>query len=131
MSKRGFLIIWLSLIVIAISLVVFLMVYFKMGYWSFMGTMIVTLSYAFLNIVLILIKVLQRYELKRLTAAVYASLVAIGVLGYYIIKYIGKYEDLRLIYWIVYAIVTVISVTVLTIINFKLVPQKPVMMRQK
>jgi hypothetical protein len=131
MSKRGFFIIWLSLIVIAISLVVFLMVYFKMGYWSFMGTMIVTLSYAFLNIVLMLIKVLQRYEIKRLTAAVYASLVAIGVLGYYIIKYIGKYEDLRLIYWIVYAIVTVISVTVLTIINFKLVPQKPVMMRQK
>ncbi|WP_147387563.1 hypothetical protein [Anaeroplasma bactoclasticum] len=107
------------------------MVYFKMGYWSFMGTMIVTLSYGFLNIVLMLIKVLQRYEIKRLTAAVYASLVAIGVLGYYIIKYIGKYEDLRLIYWIVYAIVTVISVTVLTIINFKLAPQKPVMMRQK
>ncbi|RIA75870.1 hypothetical protein EI71_01043 [Anaeroplasma bactoclasticum] len=131
MSKRGFFIIWLSLIVIAISLVVFLMVYFKMGYWSFMGTMIVTLSYGFLNIVLMLIKVLQRYEIKRLTAAVYASLVAIGVLGYYIIKYIGKYEDLRLIYWIVYAIVTVISVTVLTIINFKLAPQKPVMMRQK
>ncbi len=131
MSKRGFFIIWLSLIVIAISLVVFLMVYFKMGYWSFMGTMIVTLSYGFLNIVLMLIKVLQRYEIKRLTAAVYASLVAIGVLGYYIIKYIGKYDDLRLIYWIVYAIVTVISVTVLTIINFKLAPQKPVMMRQK
>ena len=131
MSKRGFFIIWLSLIVIAISLVVFLMVYFKMGYWSFMGTMIVTLSYGFLNIVLMLIKVLQRYEIKRLTAAVYASLVAIGVLGYYIIKYIGKYEDLRLIYWIVYAIVTVISVTVLTIVNFKLAPQKPVMMRQK
>ena len=131
MNKRGFFIIWLSLIVVAISLVVFLMVYFKMGYWSFMGTMIVTLSYGFLNIVLMLIKVLQRYEIKRLTAAVYASLVAIGVLGYYIIKYIGKYEDLRLIYWIVYAIVTVISVTVLTIINFKLAPQKPVMMRQK
>ena len=131
MSKRGFFIIWLSLIVVSISLVVFLMVYFKMGYWSFMGTMIVTLSYGFLNIVLMLIKVLQRYEIKRLTAAVYASLVAIGVLGYYIIKYIGKYEDLRLIYWIVYAIVTVISVTVLTIINFKLAPQKPVMMRQK
>ncbi len=131
MSKRGFFVIWLSLIVVSISLVVFLMVYFKMGYWSFMGTMIVTLSYGFLNIVLMLIKVLQRYEIKRLTAAVYASLVAIGVLGYYIIKYIGKYDDLRLIYWIVYAIVTVISVTVLTIINFKLAPQKPVMMRQK
>ncbi len=131
MSKRGFFVIWLSLIVVSISLVVFLMVYFKMGYWSFMGTMIVTLSYGFLNIVLMLIKVLQRYEIKRLTAAVYASLVAIGFLGYYIIKYIGKYEDLRLIYWIVYAIVTVISVTVLTIINFKLAPQKPVMMRQK
>lgn len=129
MSKKIFWIIWGFLILIAAFMLAFVMVYFKMEYASFMGAMIVTMAYGFLNIVLMLIYVLQRNEIKRITAAVYASLVAIGVLGYYIVKYVGYYDNAKLIYWIVYALITVILVTVLTIINFKLAPQKPVMKR--
>ena len=129
MSKKIFWIIWGFLIIVAVFMLAFLMVFFKMEYASFMGAMIVTMAYGFLNIVLMLIYVLQRNEIKRITAAVYASLVAIGVLGYYIVKYVGYYDNAKLIYWIVYASITVILVTVLTIINFKLAPQKPVMKR--
>ena len=131
MSKRIMDIIWLSLMGLFLASVIFFMVFFKMKYWSFMGTLIVTMSYGFLNIILLLIKVLNRYEIKRLTGAIYATIVAIGVLGYYVLKYVDKYQEARLIYWIVYGLLLVASVTVLTVINYKLKPQKPVMVGQK
>ena len=124
-------IIWLSLMGLFLASVIFFMVFFKMEYWSFMGTLISTMSYGFLNIILLLIKVLNRYEIKRLTGAIYATIVAIGVLGYYVLKYVDKYQEARLIYWIVYGLLLVASVTVLTVINYKLKPQKPVMVGQK
>ena len=124
-------IIWLSLMGLFFSCIIFFMVFFKMEYWSFMGTLISTMSYGFLNIILLLIKVLNRYEIKRLTGAIYATIVAIGVLGYYVLKYVDKYQEARLIYWIVYGLLLVASVTVLTVINYKLKPQKPVMVGQK
>lgn len=131
MSKRIMDIIWLSLMGLFLASVIFFMVFFKMEYWSFMGTLISTMSYGFLNIILLLIKVLNRYEIKRLTGAIYATIVAIGVLGYYVLKYVDKYQEGRLIYWIVYGLLLVASVTVLTVINYKLKPQKPVMVGQK
>jgi len=131
MSKRIMDIIWLSLMGLFLASVIFFMVFFKMEYWSFMGTLISTMSYGFLNIILLLIKVLNRYEIKRLTGAIYATIVAIGVLGYYVLKYVDKYQEARLIYWIVYGLLLVASVTVLTVINYKLKPQKPVMVGQK
>lgn len=131
MSKRIMDIIWLSLMGLFLASIIFFMVFFKMEYWSFMGTLIVTMSYGFLNIILLLIKVLNRYEIKRLTGAIYATIVAIGVLGYYVLKYVDKYQEARLIYWIVYGLLLVASVTVLTVINYKLKPQKPVMVGQK
>ena len=124
-------IIWLSLMGLFLASVIFFMVFFKMEYWSFMGTLISTMSYGFLNIILLLIKVLNRYEIKRLTGAIYATIVAIGVLGYYVLKYVDKYQEGRIIYWIVYGLLLVASVTVLTVINYKLKPQKPVMVGQK
>ena len=131
MSKRIMDIIWLSLMGLFLASIIFFMVFFKMEYWSFMGTLISTMSYGFLNIILLLIKVLNRYEIKRLTGAIYATIVAIGVLGYYVLKYVDKYQEARLIYWIVYGLLLVVSVTVLTVINYKLKPQKPVMVGQK
>jgi len=131
MSKRIMDIIWLSLMGLFLASVIFFMVFFKMEYWSFMGTLISTMSYGFLNIILLLIKVLNRYEIKRLTGAIYATIVAIGVLGYYVLKYVDKYQEGRIIYWIVYGLLLVASVTVLTVINYKLKPQKPVMVGQK
>lgn len=131
MSKRIMDIIWLSLMGLFLASIIFFMVFFKMEYWSFMGTLISTMSYGFLNIILLLIKVLNRYEIKRLTGAIYATIVAIGVLGYYVLKYVDKYQEARLIYWIVYGLLLVASVTVLTVINYKLKPQKPVMVGQK
>lgn len=124
-------IIWLSLMGLFLASIIFFMVFFKMEYWSFMGTLISTMSYGFLNIILLLIKVLNRYEIKRLTGAIYATIVAIGVLGYYVLKYVDKYQEGRIIYWIVYGLLLIASVTVLTVINYKLKPQKPVMVGQK
>jgi len=131
MSKRIMDIIWLSLMGLFLASIIFFMVFFKMEYWSFMGTLISTMSYGFLNIILLLIKVLNRYEIKRLTGAIYATIVAIGVLGYYVLKYVDKYQEGRIIYWIVYGLLLIASVTVLTVINYKLKPQKPVMVGQK
>ncbi|MDY5982082.1 MAG: hypothetical protein SPJ17_00055 [Anaeroplasma sp.] len=131
MSKRIIDIIWFSLMGLFLASVIFFTVFFKMEYWSFMGTLIATMSFGFLNIILLLVKVLNRYEIKRLTGAIYATIVAIGVLGYYVLKYVDKYQEGRVIYWIVYGLLLVASVTVLTIINHKLSPQKPVMIGQK
>lgn len=131
MSKRVLRIIWISLICLAVASLTFLMIFFKMEYWSFMGAMITTMAYGFLNILLMLAWVLKGNEIKRLTAAIYASLVAIGVLGYYVVTYIGHYDEFRLIYWIVYGAITVILVVTLTVINYKIQPQKPVMTRRK
>ena len=131
MSKRIIDIIWLSLMGLFLASIIFFMVFFKMEYWSFMGALIATMSFGFLNIILLLVKVLNRYEIKRFTGAIYATIVAIGVLGYYVLKYVDKYQEGRVIYWIVYGLLLVVSVTVLTIINHKLSPQKPVMIGQK
>ena len=122
--KRVLDIIWALLIFVAIALIVFLMIYFKMGYNSFMGVMYTTIGYGFLNIVLMLIRVIYKNEIKRLTAAIYASIVLIGVLGYYVIKYIGHYEDAKVIYWVVYFSVLALSISIMTVINFKLKSQK-------
>ena len=131
MSKRIIDIIWLSLMGLFLASIIFFMVFFKMEYWSFMGALIVTMSFGFLNIILLLVKVLNRYEIKRFTGAIYATIVAIGVLGYYVLKYVDKYQEGRVIYWIVYGLLLVVSVTVLTVINHKVGPQKPVMIGQK
>ena len=131
MSKRIIDIIWFSLMGLFLASIIFFMVFFKMEYWSFMGTLIVTMSFGFLNIILLLVKVLNRYEIKRFTGAIYATIVAIGVLGYYVLKYVDKYQEGRVIYWIVYGLLLVVSVTVLTVINHKVSPQKPVMIGQK
>ena len=124
MSKKVLNIVFVTLIVVAIALITFLMIFYKMGYNSFMGTMIVTMSYGFINIVLMLIKVIYKNEIKRLTAAIYASIVFIGVLGYYVIKYIGHYEDAKIIYWVVYFSVLGLTISIMTVINFKLKGQK-------
>ena len=131
MSKRIIDIIWFSLMGLFLASVIFFMVFFKMEYWSFMSTLIATMSFGFLNIILLLVKVLNRYEIKRFTGAIYATIVAIGVLGYYVLKYVDKYQEGRVIYWIVYGLLLVVSVTVLTVINHKVSPQKPVMIGQK
>ena len=131
MSKRIIDIIWFSLMGLFLASVIFFMVFFKMEYWSFMGALIATMSFGFLNIILLLVKVLNRYEIKRFTGAIYATIVAIGVLGYYVLKYVDKYQEGRVIYWIVYGLLLVASVTVLTVINHKVSPQKPVMIGQK
>ena len=131
MSKRIIDSIWFSLMGLFLASVIFFMVFFKMEYWSFMGALIATMSFGFLNIILLLVKVLNRYEIKRLTGAIYATIVAIGVLGYYVLKYVDKYQEGRVIYWIVYGLLLVVSVTVLTFINRKVRPQKPVMIGQK
>ena len=131
MSKRIIDSIWFSLMGLFLASVIFFMVFFKMEYWSFMGALIATMSFGFLNIILLLVKVLNRYEIKRLTGAIYATIVAIGVLGYYVLKYVDKYQEGRVIYWIVYGLLLVASVTVLTVINHKVSPQKPVMIGQK
>ena len=131
MSKRIIDIIWFSLMGLFLASIIFFMVFFKMEYWSFMGALIVTMSFGFLNIILLLVKVLNRYEIKRFTGAIYATIVAIGVLGYYVLKYVDKYQEGRVIYWIVYGLLLVVSVTVLTVINHKVGPQKPVMIGQK
>ena len=131
MSKKIIYVILGALTAIALGVLAFLMAYFKMGYESFMGAMIVMMSYGFLNIILLLVTVLNKHEIKRLSAAIYATIVAIGVLGYYILRYINHYEEGFIIYWSVYAGITIIAITVLVILNFKLAPQKPVMVRQK
>ena len=131
MSKRIIDIIWFSLMGLFLASVIFFMVFFKMEYSSFMGALIATMSFGFLNIILLLVKVLNRYEIKRFTGAIYATIVAIGVLGYYVLKYVDKYQEGRVIYWIVYGLLLVVSVTVLTVINHKVGPQKPVMIGQK
>lgn len=131
MSKRIIDSIWFSLMGLFLASVIFFMVFFKMEYWSFMGALIATMSFGFLNIILLLVKVLNRYEIKRFTGAIYATIVAIGVLGYYVLKYVDKYQEGRVIYWIVYGLLLVVSVTVLTFINHKVRPQKPVMIGQK
>ena len=131
MSKRIIDSIWFSLMGLFLASVIFFMVFFKMEYWSFMGALIATMSFGFLNIILLLVKVLNRYEIKRFTGAIYATIVAIGVLGYYVLKYVDKYQEGRVIYWIVYGLLLVASVTVLTVINHKVSPQKPVMIGQK
>ena len=131
MSKRIIDSIWFSLMGLFLASIIFFMVFFKMEYSSFMGTLIATMSFGFLNIILLLVKVLNRCEIKRFTGAIYATIVAIGVLGYYVLKYVDKYQEGRVIYWIVYGLLLVVSVTVLTIINHKVSPQKPVMIGQK
>ena len=131
MSKRIIDTICFSLMGFFLASVIFFMVFLKMEYWSFMGALIATMSFGCLNIILLLVKVLNRYEIKRLTGAIYATIVAIGVLGYYVLKYVDKYQEGRVIYWIVYGLLLVASVTVLTVINHKLRPQKPVMIGQK
>ena len=131
MSKRIIDSIWFSLMGLFLASVIFFMVFFKMEYWSFMGALIATMSFGFLNIILLLVEVLNRYEIKRFTGAIYATIVAIGVLGYYVLKYVDKYQEGRVIYWIVYGLLLVASVTVLTVINHKVSPQKPVMIGQK
>ena len=131
MSKRIIDSIWFSLMGLFLASVIFFMVFFKMEYWSFMSALIATMSFGFLNIILLLVKVLNRYEIKRFTGAIYATIVAIGVLGYYVLKYVDKYQEGRVIYWIVYGLLLVVSVTVLTVINHKVSPQKPVMIGQK
>lgn len=129
MKNKFFDIVFASLILVSAIALIFLMIFFKMGYWSFMGAMIVTMSYGFINVIVLLHKVLLKYEIKRLTAAIYATLVAIGVLGYYVLTYVGHYDEARLIYWIVYGVITVLSVVILTVINFHLKPQKAVIGR--
>ena len=131
MSKRIIDIIWFSLMGLFLASIIFFMVFFKMEYWSFMSALIATMSFGFLNIILLLVKVLNRYEIKRFTGAIYATIVAIGVLGYYVLKYVDKYQEGRVIYWIVYGLLLVVSVTVLTVINHKVRPEKPVMIGQK
>ena len=131
MSKRIIDSIWFSLMGLFLASVIFFMVFFKMEYWSFMSALIATMSFGFLNIILLLVKVLNRYEIKRFTGAIYATIVAIGVLGYYVLKYVDKYQEGRVIYWIVYGLLLVVSVTVLTVINHKVRPEKPVMIGQK
>ena len=131
MSKRIMDIIWFSLMGLFLASIIFFMVFFKMEYWSFMGTLIATMSYGFLNIILLLIRVLNRYEIKRLTGAIYATIVAIGVLGYYVLKYVDKYQEGRLIYWIVYAGILILAIPIMTFINYRLVAQKLVMNKGK
>lgn len=131
MSKRVLNIIWLALIFVGLATIIFLMVFFKMKYWSFMGSMIVTMAYGFLNIIFMLVKVINKYEIKRLTAAIYATIVFIGVAGYYIITYIGHYNDGIVYYWVSYLGLLIISILVMTILNFKLNPQKLTMMNKK
>ena len=131
MSKIIFNSIWGALVAIALALITFFMIYFKMEYSSFMATLIVTMGYGFLNILLMLVRVIYKYEIKRLTAAIYATIVAVGVIGYYVLKYIGHYDEGKIIYWIVYAGILILAIPIMTFINYRLLDQKLVMTKGK
>lgn len=58
------------------------------------------IALALLNLVVILIKEINKIETKKLSPIVYLVHLILGCLIFYILKYVGRYNDFGYLYWL-------------------------------
>lgn len=132
MSKKTIInIVQISVILIYVGLVAFFLAFFKMNENAYNALLYSTMGFGLINAILALVRVINDILMKRLTGAIHASTVFIPTVFHYALKYFGHYMEYRVLYFTLFLGILVVTVVILTIINQKLAPQKPVMTKEK
>ena len=121
--KKGltiFKIIELLLYIIALAISIFFMAFFKFDKTSLFGVIYTIISLSFLEVILLLIRVIKKDLIKSLTPYVHVSYLVVSLLCYYVLMHVDFYDDYKLLYWLIYIFVLIIAVCISVILNYKI-----------
>lgn len=105
---------------IALAISVFFLCYYRGGEKSLYATIYTFLGLGLLEVIVLLIRVLEKDIIKSLTSYVHVAYMVTSLICYYVLRYVGHYEEFIALYWILYLALTLIAVVVFVILNFKI-----------
>ena len=96
------------------------MAFFKFDKTSLFGVVYTIISLSFLEVILLLIRVIKKDLIKSLTPYVHVSYLVVSLLCYYVLMHVDFYDDYKLLYWLIYIFVLIIAVCISVILNYKI-----------
>ena len=121
--KKGltiFKIIELLLYIIALAISIFFMAFFRFDKISLFGVIYTIISLSFLEVILLLRRIIKKDLIKSLTPYVHVSYLVVSLLCYYVLIHVDYYDNYKLLYWLLYIFVLIIAVCISVILNYKI-----------
>jgi FlaA1/EpsC-like NDP-sugar epimerase len=104
---------------IAIALIIFGMIFFKMQELSYKFAIFTLIGYSILELGFIAthLALNREYKLRQMITALFVSYSIFAIVLYYLEKYLSKYDELIVMYWLIYFIGIAILTTVFLLLN--------------
>ena len=89
---------------LALGLIIFSMIYFKMDEMSYRFSCFTIIFYGIVELGFIAthLALNKNYKLKQMITALFSSYPIYGILLYYLEKYLAKYNELIVMYWLLF-----------------------------
>lgn len=107
---------------LALGLIIFSMIYFKMEEMSYRFSCFTIIFYGIVELGFIAthLALNKNYKLKQMITALFSSYPIYGILLYYLEKYLAKYNELIVMYWLLFFIgIAVLTIIFLLLNRFK------------
>ena len=105
---------------IALAISIFFVCYYRGSENSLYAVCYTLIGLGFLEIVLLLLRVIQKDVIKSLTSYIHVAYIVCAVLCYYILRHASHYDEFAILYWSLFLSITVIAIVVFVILNIKL-----------